>query len=101
MATVTIAIQTTTTALPTGVVAGALRVTLLSNGAEFAAQDVDGAEAVFYGVPDGDYTATAVRLDDAGAELSAVISANFTVDETAETYEAPSGLSVSVAPDVA
>lgn len=101
MATVTITIQTTTTALPTGVAAGALRVALLSGGSEFATQDVDGTEAVFYGVPDGDYTATAVRLDDAGGELSVRVTADFTVDEVADTYEAPSGLSVSVAPDVA
>jgi hypothetical protein len=101
MATVTITIQTTPVALPTGVAAGALRVSLLSGGAEFASQDVDGTEAVFLGIPDGEYTASAVRLDDVGGELSTRITQDFTVDAVTETYEAPSGLSVSVTPDVA
>ena len=101
MATVTVTIQTVTTSLPTGTTAGALRVALLSGGTEFATQDVDGTEAVFYGVPDGDYTATALRMDADGGELSVRVTADFTVDEVADTYEAPSGLSVSVTPDVA
>lgn len=99
MATVTVTILTTPTTLPAGIVAGVMRVSLLRDGAEIDSTDATDNTATFTDVEPGAYTVTAVRLDDAGAELSGVVSTDFDVtDTTSETYDAPASLSVSVTP---
>lgn len=99
MATVTVTVQTVSTELPVGVSAGVLRIELLQDGNVVDAQEVDGVTATFNDVAEGFYTVTAQRLDDAGGALSGVVSTDFDVTGTsAETYDAPASLSVSVTP---
>mgnify|MGYP002716235558 CR=1 FL=1 len=99
MATVTVTILTTPTELPAGITAGVMRVALLRDGVEIDSTDATDNTATFTDVAEGFYTATAVRLDDAGNELSGVVSTDFDVTgTTSETYDAPASLSVSVTP---
>lgn len=99
MATVTVTILTTPTTLPAGVTAGVMRVELLQDGNVFDSVEPVDNVATFNDVPVGFYTATAVRLDSDGNELSGIVSTDFDVtDTTSEMYDAPASLSVSVTP---
>lgn len=97
MSKVTVTVVTVKTDLPAGVIAGDLRVSISqTDGAIVDSQDVDGNEAVFTGIVDGDYIATAVRLDDIGENIGVPISVIFSVDDVQDTYGSPESLSVVV-----
>lgn len=99
MATVTVTVVTTPVSLPTGITAGVLRVELIHDGVAVHSADAVDNVATFTDVNEGFYTATAVRLDADGNELSGVVSTDFDVTgTTSETYDAPASLSVSVTP---
>jgi hypothetical protein len=99
MSKVTISVVTVPTDLPSGITAGALRVAILDlTGATVATQDVTGVTAAFTGVADGDYVASAVRLDDTGANLGVAVTAAFsvTIVPPVAQYDAPASLTVLV-----
>lgn len=102
MSKVTVTVVTVPTTLPAGVTAGALRVSLLDNtGAVVATQDVATSDAVFTGIANGDYTASAVRLDGTGTNLGDAVTAPFSVADVPppvpeQTFDAPSSLAVVV-----
>jgi hypothetical protein len=102
MATVTLAIATVTTPLPAGITAGLINVTLTAaSGTVLGTQvvaDTNGITATFTAVPDGTYTASAQLVDSTGAALGAAVTAPVTVTTVATTFEAPSGITVTVAP---
>lgn len=101
MSKVTVSIVTVAVDLPSGVVAGALRVNLHDTaGAVLQTVDIDSGDAVFSNVNDGSYTVTAVRLDSANGNLGNKVSQAFDVGPAVPlTYQAPSGLTVVVSAD--
>lgn len=100
MSKVTVKIVTTSVSLPSNVKAGKLRISLSQGTDVVDYKDVDGKEAVFEAVVDGEYTVTAQRLDDTGQALGGVVTYDFTVnDESDDMYDAPSAISVTVTAD--
>jgi hypothetical protein len=104
MSKVIIAIATVVATLPAGIEAGPLRIALLDQaGNVVQAQTLTGVEATFTGIADGEFTATAVRLDSTGANLGDVITQAFTValvvPPVPATFDAPTGLTISVTPE--
>lgn len=64
--------------LPTGVTQGNTRFTITdSNGAAVQTQDVPGLDAVFTGIADGTFTASAQFLDSTGALLGDAVTTSF------------------------
>jgi hypothetical protein len=81
-------VTTAPVALPAGVTAGLLALSVTdpsgntvndTNGQAIAAQQVSGSTATFANVGAGDYLANASRLDTAGNPIGAVITQAFTV----------------------
>jgi hypothetical protein len=103
MSTVTLTLTTLTTPLPAGVTAGLINVSLTDNatGTVFGTQavaDTNGITATFTAVPDGVYTASAQLVDSTGAALGAAVTVPVTVATAPTTFEAPTGMTVTVTP---
>lgn len=98
-------ITTTPTALPTGVIAGLLALSITDtsgkpvtdhNGQVLAPQQVSGNTATFANVSPGDYIASVARLDTNGTPIGTAVTQAFTVP--AGTADAPAaGVTPSVA----
>ena len=87
-------ITTTPTALPAGITAGLLALSITdttgkpvndANGQFIATQQVSGATATFANVAPGDYVASAVRLDTNGTPIGTPVTQAFTVAAPATT----------------
>lgn len=89
------------TALPEGVVAGNLEVTLYSTlSPELPVQppaNPTGDTVTFDNVPAGDYYAVTRRLDSNGNVLGSPVTSNtITVPADAATYDAPASITLSL-----
>lgn len=62
----------------------------------FGKQEVDTPEATFANVPAGDYTATVVRVDAAGAPIGDKQSATFTIVPETQDVNVPDAVTVTV-----
>lgn len=114
---VTINITTTAAALPSGVIAGLLALSITdsaghpindASGQPLVSQQVSGNTATFANVLAGDYIASAVRLDTNGTPIGSAVTQAFSVpaatasvqsEATANTatYDAPQSITVTVA----
>ena len=102
-------ITTTPTALPAGVIAGLLALSITdpsgqsvvdANGQPIATQQVSGTTATFANVGAGNYLASAVRLDTNGTPIGAPVTQAFTVTAAAPapgTSTAPASVSGTAA----
>ena len=101
-------ITTTPTALPAGVIAGLLALSITdpsgqsvndANGQPVTTQQVSGTTATFANVGPGNYLASAVRLDNNGTPIGAPVTQAFSVAAsaaaTAAVPDAPSAASAS------
>lgn len=112
-------VTTTPVALPIGVVAGLLALSIAgpqgnqvvdTTGQVIAAQQVSGTTATFANVPVGDYVASVVRLDVNGTPIGAPVVQAFSVAAPASapepeavqapaavpTYEAPQSITITL-----
>ena len=103
---VTLAVATAPVALPAGITAGPLSLSITdpagnavrtASGTAIAAQTVTDASAAFADVPPGDYVAVAVRLDTGGNAIGHPITQAFTVPVPTATYDAPLSITVTLA----
>jgi hypothetical protein len=114
---VNINITTTPTALPAGVIAGLLAISITdtaghpvndANGQALATQQVSGNSGTFNSVAAGDYIASVVRLDTNGTPLGNAVTQAFSVPTSApaaptgtstpaSSYDAPQTITVTVA----
>lgn len=109
MTSVTLTVTTTPTALPPGITAGKLTLSITDpNGAPvqdahqqpLAAQQVDGTTATFADVAPGNYLAQAVRLDANGSPIGTPVTQSFSVAAPAipaSTFDAPQSITVTLA----
>lgn len=100
MSKVVISVVTAQADLPSGVSAGAKRFSIADTaGNVVQTQDVDGVEATFTGVSDGDFTASVQDLDSNGGNLGNAVTAAFNVSTVVTPpaqYAASSAVSVVV-----
>lgn len=98
MTTVLLQVASVDAPLPTGVVAGLLRLVLTSFDGSFSqTQDVNGDSATFLSVPDGQYTATAQALDSSGGNLGAPVSQNFEISSPPpQTFKQPQTITITL-----
>jgi len=103
---VTITVATAPVALPAGITAGPLSLSItdptgnaITNaaGTAIVAQTVTDNSAVFADVPPGDYVASAVRLDANGNSIGHPITQAFSVPVPTVTYDAPQSITVTLA----
>lgn len=103
---VTLNIATTPVALPAGVIAGLLALSITdvagkpvtdTNGNPIAVQTVTDNQATFDNVVPGDYLASAVRLDTAGNPIGTPLTQAFTVPQPiVSTFDAPHAITVTL-----
>jgi hypothetical protein len=118
---VIINITTTPTALPAGITAGLLALSITdttgkpvndANGQSITTQQVSGATATFTNVAPGDYVASAVRLDTNGTPIGTPVTQAFavaaavttsgaditgtTTAPAAPTFDAPQSITVTL-----
>jgi hypothetical protein len=100
-------ITTSPLALPTGITAGQLSLSITdvagkpvndASGNPIPAQVGTDTQATFANVPAGDYLANAVRLDTTGTAIGTAITQSFTVPHpSVATYDAPQSITVTLA----
>lgn len=105
MINVTLAVTTTPTALPTGITAGLLALSITdpagapvqdASQQPLAAQQVDGTSASFANVAPGNYLARALRLDSNGNPIGNPVTQSFMVP-VPTTFDAPQSITVTLA----
>ncbi len=99
MAKVLIAVATQPKIVPVGPPQGKFRIGILNvDNAVVQSQDVDIPAAEFSGIPSGQYTAVAVRLDVNGIQLAGTdpLTQAFEVPPETMTVDAPMSLTISV-----
>jgi hypothetical protein len=104
---VTLNIATTPVALPAGIVAGLLALSITdlagqpvvdANGNPIVVQTVADTQATFANVVPGDYLANAVRLDTTGNPIGTKLTQAFTVPQPiVSTFDAPHAITVTLA----
>ncbi len=98
MAKVTAVLATSPAVLPAGVLFGQYKYTILAaDGLTVVQSMLSTATSVTFAsdVPAGSYTASAVAVDSAGADLGTAVSVAFTVPAAA-TFDAPTSVTVTL-----